>query len=1040
MADSTDNPGRVPRAIEVGFPIVEINRLAQPERNSFKPIYQMHKWFARRASCVFRAILLGALKPATKPDGTPVDLMEEFYRNHSDDPDTAGKVVLDPFMGGGTTVVEALRLGCRVIGIDLNPVAWFIVKTEIEPVDLDALQDAFERLATRPVAWNGDVPLRESLLGLYRTKVAPEVAPEVEADVIYTFWVKHAICTVPTCKREVPLFKDWLIAHKTLSIRYHRDVSCPRCRKRFDWEIEPASLIADTAMMVNSPRGSAGEGRPHQVWTYAPEPEKPKGRGRRNPTLVPVHCPHCDDDVRLQVPWDRKKERKKVSLTVLLCPACEAVWQWRGALPDEAVNCPACGHGYDPRSGNVPANGAFECSCGNRDKIIESIRLLPQTRMLPVRPYAIQAYLEPRDPVRERRVEESLFGATPDGVVGVAEDAAQYAALPDTLLLPKNGKFFKRFSASDRASLQRAEGLWDRNRARLPYPKSRIPKGAETARLLEHHYNHWYDMFAPRQLLGLATLLDGVMAEEDDKLREMLLCAFSNTLEGNNLFVRNIPSRRTPGGTAPAGVFARHDYQHKTTICEQNVWGTESGNNTFLSRMEMLKRGIEFRKSWPDGEHSQSLDPLKGTVTADIRAESSDRLSEEYDGSPDVVVTDPPYVGNVNYSELADFFHVWLRLAFKERYPWFAPEITPKGEEIIENRVRERSREDFYAGLSSVFRRIHGDLPADGLLIFTFHHTDREGTIWEGLLQTLCDVDFEIAAVYPVHAEREQALNLQDKENIAYDLIHVCRKRRENPSDRSWAGVRQEVRRRARAELAAIEAGRYGNQPLPEPDVRLVCIGKCLELYSAHYNRVLDHEGNPLPLHKALQDIGAIVDQLVTRERPLPPELEDIDALSYAWLRLLMPVRGEVGVDKINKGLRAMQVNTEDLRKAGLIIRGRAGRGRTYEVKQPLDRLEDARKRLQKAHEQTAQSVLFQDDPALATAAVPLVDLLHALIALADAGESVLPWLERFPGRQAALRAGLRFLRDERVDWSSAIDRVLAVIEGAPLFNRAGAA
>ena len=1037
MAASTDNPGNVPRAIEVGFPIVEINRLAQPERNSFKPIYQMHKWFARRASCVFRAILLGALKPAWKPDGTPVDLMEEFYRNHGDDPETAGKVVLDPFMGGGTTVVEALRLGCRVIGIDLNPVAWFIVKTEVEPVDPEALQDAFERLAARPVAWNGGAPLRESLLGLYRTKVAPDV----EADVIYTFWVKHAICTDPTCKREVPLFKDWLVAHKTLSVRYHRDVSCPRCRKRFDWEVEPASLIADTAMMVSSPRGSAGEGRPHQVWTYAPEPEKPKGRGRRNPTLVSVHCPHCDDDVRLQVPWDRKKERKKVSLTVLLCPACEAVWQWRGALPDEAVRCPACGHGYDPRAGNVPANGAFECSCGNRDKIIESIRLLPQDRRLPVRPYAIQAYLEPRDSVRERRAVESLFGEFGEEV---AEDAAQCAAqcapLPDSLLLPKNGKFFKRFSASDRASLQRAEGLWDRNRARLPYPKSRIPKGAETARLLEHHYNHWHDMFAPRQLLALATLLDGVMAEEDDKLREVLLCALSNTLEGNNLFVRNIPSRKTPGGTAPAGVFARHDYQPKTTICEQNVWGTESGNNTFLSRMEMLKRGIEFRKSWPGGERSEPLDPLEDPVTAEIHAKSSDRLSEEYAGSLDVVITDPPYVGNVNYSELADFFYVWLQLAFRERYPWFAPEISPKGEEIIENHLRGKNREDFYVGLSEVFREIHGNLPEDGLLVFTFHHTDQEGTIWEGLLQTLCEVGFEIAAVYPVHAEREQALNLQDKENVAYDLIHVCRKRREIPSDRSWAGVRQEVRRRARAELAAIEAGRYGSQPLPEPDVRLVCIGKCLELYSAHYGRVLDHEGNPLPLHKALQDIGAIVDQLVTRERPLPPELEDIDALSYAWLRLLMPVRGEVGVDKVNKGLRAMQVNTEDLRKAGLIIRGRTGRGRTYEVKQPLDRLEEARKRLQKAYEQTAQSVLFQDDPAPAAATAPLVDLLHTLIALADAGEPVLPWLERFPGRRAALRAGLRFLRDERADWSAAIDRVLAVIEGAPLFNRAGAA
>src|SRR5688500_1723711 len=165
---STSSPGvaAVPRAIEVGFPIVEVNRLAEPDRNSFKPIYQMHKWFARRASCVFRAILLGALKPSVQSDGTPTDLMAEFYKNHADDPDTQGKVVLDPFMGGGTTVVEALRLGCKPIGIDLNPIAWFIVKTEIESVDIDALKAAFERLAAQPVAWNGGKPLRETLLDL----------------------------------------------------------------------------------------------------------------------------------------------------------------------------------------------------------------------------------------------------------------------------------------------------------------------------------------------------------------------------------------------------------------------------------------------------------------------------------------------------------------------------------------------------------------------------------------------------------------------------------------------------------------------------------------------------------------------------------------------------------------------------------------------------------------------------------------------------------------------------------------------------------
>lgn len=151
------------RTIEEGFPIIEINRLAVPERNAFKPIYQMHKWFARRASCVFRAILLGCLKPA----GT--DIMEEFYKDHTNDPDTNGKVILDPFMGGGTTVVEALRLGCKVIGIDLNPVAWFIVKTEVEPVDIEALKEALDRLAHHKVAWS-EKSVKETLLEQYKTE------------------------------------------------------------------------------------------------------------------------------------------------------------------------------------------------------------------------------------------------------------------------------------------------------------------------------------------------------------------------------------------------------------------------------------------------------------------------------------------------------------------------------------------------------------------------------------------------------------------------------------------------------------------------------------------------------------------------------------------------------------------------------------------------------------------------------------------------------------------------------------------------------
>jgi DNA-binding transcriptional ArsR family regulator len=246
------------------------------------------------------------------------------------------------------------------------------------------------------------------------------------------------------------------------------------------------------------------------------------------------------------------------------------------------------------------------------------------------------------------------------------------------------------------------------------------------------------------------------------------------------------------------------------------------------------------------------------------------------------------------------------------------------------------------------------------------------------------------------------------------------------------------VRRRARRELEAIEAGRYGKEPLSPNDVRLICIGKCLEMYSRHYGKVVDHEGSPLRLHEALQDIGTMVDQLVTRERPLPPELEDVDPISYAWLRRLVDTRMEINVNDLTKGLRGMQVTLEDLKKAGLIIKGRTGRGRYFKVKQPEERLNELKEKLEPSlPSATSQPALFDEMNRPVVYAVSLVDLVHLLIGLARAGESVAPWLERFSNLRPKVRAALRFARERRRDWADYIDRVLNLVEGAPLFQPA---
>lgn len=1059
------------RAIEEDFPIVEINRLAVPERNSFKPIYQMHKWFARRASCVFRAILLGALKPA----GT--NIMAEFYKDHSRDPDTNGKVVLDPFMGGGTTVVEALRLGCKVVGIDLNPVAWFIVKTEVEPVDVEELDEAFERLANRIVPWSGK-PLRQTLLDLYKTATpwtAEEVCGLPNSDLIYTFWVKSAVCTSPTCRKHVPLFSDYIVAAKSPSIRYHPDCKCPKCDADFDWEVEPATLIADPRLMFHGNAYSGGVGRSNSRWTYAHEDggiyvcqgksilKKDAKIKEGSPEwihvlrqsqvktgmLEPRHvcCPQCNEIVRPRL-TTKKKKRKKIPLTVLLCPQSEEVFQWRGELaPDAMVTSPA-GFTFDPQKGHVTEKGRFVCPhCGNNDAIIESIRSLPAEQLLPAHAYALQAYAPgcnpANDPVKVDGKDEDLFSDSRESETDEAEEetaqndvAYSGPFVPPThnLVWKQGGKFYARHAPADQALYANAEQLWQKDQSVLPYPKSEIPPGQETDRLHEHHYRHWHQMFNPRQLLALSTLLRFVSQEKDPKSRDLLLCAFSNTIESNNVFTRNRASRNSPGGTAPGGIFSRHDFQPKATFCEQNVWGTVSGSNTFLNRIQALREGLAYARQPYDGAFDQNGKHCKheGTDSLPFNGDAilmsgDSRFEIEKTSAADLVITDPPYADNVNYSELADFFYVWLRLILKSEDPQFAPEFCPKGAEIIENRARGLSMQNFEDGLTTVLRKSAERISDTGLVVFTFHHGGRSS--WQSVLNSICTADLVIEAVYPVHAESEVSLHLMEKDAISYDLIHVCRKRRseDTRAKRSWAGLRQLVRQRAREEVARIEAGRYGGQPLSPPDVRMVLIGKCLEVYSRHYGAVMDWNAEPYPLRSALQDIRMMVEQIVSKETPLPSELENVDAISQVWLLALCQNR-EVSVDSISKFTRGV-FEVADLtgHKPPLLRKGRIKGGRTYEVLTPLERLDGLRQTLKGAGSTSEQLTLLDTmDNTPVVLGPKLVDVLHLLSGNAEQGERLDQLVERFRGQREQIRAALQYIKQRDPDrWSKAADKLL---------------
>ena len=114
------------RAMEDGFPFEQISEVAEVEswrKEVYRPVYHVHKWWAQRLGSVFRAAIIAAAAPK---GSSVMDLFYEPLR-------LPGFVVFDPFMGSGTTVGEAQKLGCTVIGRDINPVAYRTVRVASRP-------------------------------------------------------------------------------------------------------------------------------------------------------------------------------------------------------------------------------------------------------------------------------------------------------------------------------------------------------------------------------------------------------------------------------------------------------------------------------------------------------------------------------------------------------------------------------------------------------------------------------------------------------------------------------------------------------------------------------------------------------------------------------------------------------------------------------------------------------------------------------------------------------------------------------------------
>ena len=192
-------------SIEQHFNVSLIAEMALREKQiqqNYRPIIGVHKWFARRPGTLFRGLIL-----AEFGDGA---LENAFYRSN----DFAGLRIADPFMGGGTPLIEANRVGCDVDGFDVNPMSAWIVREEIEHLDIAGYKQAAERV----------VAALRSEVDLYYRTYCPAYGDE-NVPVKSFLWVKVLDCDA--CGASIDLFPGYLLAENR---RHPMNVLiCPAC-------------------------------------------------------------------------------------------------------------------------------------------------------------------------------------------------------------------------------------------------------------------------------------------------------------------------------------------------------------------------------------------------------------------------------------------------------------------------------------------------------------------------------------------------------------------------------------------------------------------------------------------------------------------------------------------------------------------------------------------------------------------------------------------------------------------------------------------
>jgi putative DNA methylase len=863
-----------PRLIEHAFPLKQTSLDSVHEKNvRHGHISTLHIWPARRPLAACRAALIATLLPdpgtpegrkelcekiggklvkkierKKMPDGSVVEREKEeteggilhWGRETENKADLdwfraeikkayGGKApkVLDPFAGGGAIPLEAMRLGCEATAVDINPVAWFILKCTLEyPQKLAGKTHPLPDFILENEAFmNAFYKAHPYLVG--RTKKTKKQSDE-EAGT-FPQWVKEDSGRAPKADLawHVRAWGQWVLerARRELAQFYptYADFEPLDSKHPKPYEKRPMQLVP-----------LKDDGTPDiEVLNedFSPEYLKDKRNPRwvAKPTVAylwarTVKCKNCRAVVPLlKTRWLCKKksgDRKRVLLTITTKTDGTGVTFGVEYNPPIQGGNAAQKREYDKRigSGTMTKAGA-KCPCCPTIMTSEDIRVETRVGRSGTMPIIVAA-----DGQRSKE-----FRLPTPLEISSIELAARLA--PDVLARLPDGD------------------LTD------PTPTGGGRKASRAFSLHAYGMTEWRDLFTKRQRLALATIglatLDArrEMGAYDAVWREAItaytVCGLQRLVDFANVNVQwkiDVPTINH--------ALVRFAIQITWDFAEGNPVGAMAGS--YIKCLERIAAGLDTLVALPDDL------PVPNIVMA-----SSTRMAR----NADLIVTDPPYYDAIPYSDLMDWFYVWLRRIATGISPEFSAvmigKLGPKWDsetmdgELIDDDTRhendvDKSKRAYEDGMTEVFMRCAEGLAPTGRMVLVF--ANKHPDAWETLVASLIRAGFVVDASWPIQTEQPSRTRGISSAALASSVWLVCKKRPATAKPGWDNQVLDDMRTNIRAMLREFwDAGIRG------PDFVWAATGPAMEAYSKHPVVKKANEPGPMTVSEFLTHVRRIV-------------------------------------------------------------------------------------------------------------------------------------------------------------------------------------